>query len=83
MGIRKMLARSGNENRIMEMHDAGFGPNQISGIFKDHGVDVSAKGVAGVIEAHDALSSKALPKSVVNAAIRASKTLEDFVPSAA
>jgi hypothetical protein len=83
MKMRQMLVRAGNENRILEMHEAGFGVHQISGIFKDHGIQISAKSVAGVIDANAPLSSKALPKSVVRAAIQAQGGMGGMPVSAA
>lgn len=83
MGIRQMIVRNGNENRIMELHEGGCGVNQISGIFLDYGIKVAPMHIAGVIGSHEALCSKALPKSVVKAAIRAQKSgWDDAVPVA-
>lgn len=83
MGLREKLIRNGNENRIMELHAAKCGVNQISGLFLDHGIKVSPVNIAHIIESHVALSSKALPKAAVKATIRAQKTgWNDAAPAA-
>ena len=65
------------------MHAADFGVNQISGLFLDHRIEISPVSIAHIIKTHDALSSKALPKAVVTAAIRAQKSgWNDAVPEA-
>lgn len=72
MGVREDLARNGNGKSIMRMHNEGMGKNQISGVFKDNGIPaVNAKVVQGVIDSHDALGAKALPKKVTKSAIKA------------
>jgi hypothetical protein len=72
MGLREDLARDGNGKSIMRMHNEGMGKNQISGVFKDNGIPaVTSKVVQGVIDSHDALATRALPKKVERAAIKA------------
>ena len=71
MGLREDLARNGNGKSIMRMHNAGMGKNQIAGVFKDNGISpVNAKVVQGVIDSHEALGTKALPKEDGKAAIK-------------
>ncbi len=61
------LRYRGNVNRIMEMHALGNGPRAIAGTFQDHGIDITAEQVEGIIGSRAALCKKALPKSAVKA----------------
>lgn len=81
MSIREQIIRNGNVNRIMEMHEEDCGVHQISGVFRDHGIRISASDVAVVIRVHEPLGSKALPKSAAKAAIKQKKAgLGDAAP---
>jgi hypothetical protein len=72
MSLREDLARNGNGKSIMRMHNAGMGKNQISGVFKDNGVSaVTPKVVQGVVDSHEALGTRALPKEAEKTAIKA------------
>lgn len=72
MSLREDLARNGNGKAIMRMHDADMGKNQIAGVFKDSRIPaVTAKVVQSVIDSHDALGTRALPKKAVDRAIKA------------
>lgn len=74
MGVRDNLARIGNGNKIIEMNKAGMGPNQIVGVFADHGIhEVTRSVVVGVIASHVQLGVRALPNSAAKAAIKAHK----------
>lgn len=78
MGVREDLARNGNGKSIMRMYNEGMGKNQISGVFKDNGIPaVNAKVVQGVIDSHEALGTKALPKKAEKTAINAHRTSKD------
>jgi hypothetical protein len=72
MSLREDLARNGNGKSIMRMHNEGMGKNQISGVFKDNGVSaVTPKVVQGVVDSHEALGTRALPKAAEKKAIKA------------
>lgn len=74
MTLREDLARDGNGKSIMRMHKEDMGKHQISGVFKDNGIPaVTPKVVQGVIDSHVALGTRALPKTVEKAAIKAHK----------
>lgn len=60
----------GNVNRILEMHQGGCKENQIAGVFKDEGINIEPHQVKSVVESHEALCSKSLPKEVAQNAIR-------------
>lgn len=71
MDLRGDLARDGNGKSIMRMYKEGMGKNQISGVFMDNGIRaVTPKVVQGVIDSHEALATRALPKKVEKAAIK-------------
>ncbi|MFG0865164.1 hypothetical protein [Pseudomonas sp. FYR_7] len=75
----KALKYRGNINRILEMHEHGNGPNAIAGTFQDHGIDVTPNQVKAILDSHDALSSKALPKSAVKALTTGAQ--QAFIPA--
>lgn len=78
MSIREKLARSGNSNRIMEMHAAGMGVNQIAGVFADNRIpSVTRDVVVGTIASHKELGVKALPKSAARDAIAAHRGVDN------
>lgn len=72
MSLREDLARNGNGKAIMRMNSEGMGKNQIAGVFKDNRIPaVTAKVVQCVIESHEALGTKALPREATRDAINA------------
>ncbi len=73
MPFQNDLARRGNLNRIVEMDAAGMGLHAISGIFRDHGIEISSNDVATVLRIYVPLGSKPLPKSVVKAHIQGAR----------
>jgi hypothetical protein len=78
MSLREDLARDGNGKSIIRMHNTGMGPNQISGVFKDNGISaVTPKVVQAVIDSHQALGTRALPKKAEKTAIKAHQALQN------
>jgi hypothetical protein len=59
-----MWKLAGNFDRIEELSEAGYGPNAISGIFNDNGINISADMVRVIQASAEALTSKGLPKAV-------------------
>ena len=59
-----MWKLAGNCDRITEFSEAGYGPNAISGIFKDNGINISPDHVRAIQASMEALTSKGLPKAV-------------------
>jgi hypothetical protein len=66
MRLEKMWKLIGNIDRVMELSNAGYEPNAISGIFKDNGITVSPDFVHETQKGAENLSNKGLPKSVCN-----------------
>lgn len=73
MSLRSDLFRRGNLNRIMEMDAAGMGVHAISGVFRDHGIEISANDVATAIRTYAPLGAKPLPRAVVRAHIEGAR----------
>ncbi|HFC6397383.1 TPA: hypothetical protein ACFNMZ_002021 [Neisseria polysaccharea] len=71
--FREHLAIAGNLNRIEEMKSAGIGSNTISGMFRDHGMDVSPEQIDALSSALPELGKKALPKKEVKKVMSAAK----------
>ncbi|HGM5435508.1 TPA: hypothetical protein ACKPY3_002846 [Serratia marcescens] len=79
MNIRKSLALHGNINRINEMDAAGMGANAIAGTFQDNNINISADDVRFVLTRIPELSSKALPKAAVKAAIAGTEAFDGAI----
>lgn len=75
MRLDKMLKLAGNYDRIAELSAAGYGPNAISGIFKDNGINLSPDYVRAIMENPEALTSKGLPKSVCKQLIKSQEAV--------
>lgn len=65
MNVGKSLKYVGNTNRILEMHDAGYGPCAIAGVFQDNGISITPQYVAQTVANYVPMTTKALPKLVV------------------
>ena len=73
MSFRNDLIRRGNLNRIMEMDAADMGLHAISGVFRDHGIEISPNDVATVIRTYTPLGTKPLPRALVKAHIEGAR----------
>ena len=73
MSVRNDLARRGNLKRIMEMDVAGMGPHAISGVFQDHGIEISPSDIATVIRTYVPLGAKPVSRAVVKAHIEGAR----------
>jgi hypothetical protein len=76
MHLDKMWKLAGNCDRISELTEAGYGPNAISGIFNDNGIEISAGSVRAIQESLPELTAKGLPKSVCKQLINSQETTD-------
>lgn len=73
MSFRTDLARRGNLNRIIEMDAEGMGLHAISGVFRDHGIEISPNDVATIIRTYVPLGAKPLSRAIVRAHIEGTR----------
>lgn len=70
MHIQENVRLVGNFNRIRELNEAGLRVNTISGLFKDHGINISPEEVRTLIKCDKMLTSKSLPKKACKKVIQ-------------
>ena len=70
MRIQESVRLAGNFNRIRELNAAGVGANTISGLFIDHGINISPDDVRTLIKCDKALTSKSLPRKACKQVIQ-------------
>ena len=66
MKIHQNIKFISNINSIIRMDAAGIGVNDISGLFKEHGIDVTPENVRNALKMAATLTKKSLPKIAVN-----------------
>ena len=62
MRTPEIVRLAGNFNRIRELNEKDVRANTISGLFIDHGINISPDDVRTLIRCDKALTSKSLPK---------------------
>ena len=73
MSYRAMSNRDGNQQRIMEMHDANMSPGVIAAYMTDWKVPMTSQDVQGIINTYEPMGDRAVKKSDVQQAIETHK----------
>lgn len=73
MSYRTMSNREGNQQRIMEMHNANMSPGVIAAYMTDWKVPMTSQDVQGIINTYEPMGDRAVKKSDVQQAIETHK----------
>lgn len=73
MSYRAMSNREGNQQRIMEMHDANMSTGVIAAYMTDWKVPMTSQDVQGIINTYKPMGDRAVKKSDVQQAIETHK----------
>ena len=78
MSYRKMSNREGNQQRVMEMHEANMPSNVIAAYMTNWNVPMTSPDVQGIINTFEQMGERAVRKSDVAQAIKTHQLLEQL-----